>query len=1244
MKKTLLSRLTCLAALLPATSYADSSKANNATALNLAGSWTNATVPGSADIATWDSNFTANTLANQPQLGADTTWRGIQVTNVGGAANGTTLAAAILNTSSANTLTLGNGGINMSAATQLLVIQSKLSISANQTWNVANANTNTAPVSGFAMNEDLAFASQVNGTAVNLGTNTVTKSGAGTAVFSSGHTISNGTFNVDGGVLHFQSGSSRITTLNSNLNLVANNGGTVSFAVQSAAVNSAAPITLNTGGSLTLIPAQGNALTQSGNINVAGNTNLNVAAQPNGSNNAAATLRISGNISGAGNINLNSTVAAAFTATTGLRFSGNNSGYTGTLTMSSATGSRLLTLESANSGSAAATWVLNAGNTLRLHGVSASLGTLNGAGELTSSLAGSSIASIGAGTFSGAITNGVGTIGVTKNTSGTLALTGANTYTGTTQVDVGTLTTTPLQTGATTVNIANGAAFGVSLVTAGTTFNATTLNAGTTGASTVLLGTGALGNPTAPLINATTFTPQSGTVIKLTGTALSTASGIPLISYGTLGGSGFAGLAAVQLPARTNGSLVDNSGASRIDLNITSVEQAKWRGTVDANWDADTDGTGTNGTQNWRTTVLGSATKYLQGTGGTDTVNFDNSADGTRNVNLTTTLTPVAVNVSGTGYTFGGAGKLSGFMPLNVTGGLTVANTTANDYSGSTTIAPGGSVTLGNGVTSGAGILPGPITNDGTLVLNRPDDHNLANTVTGTGTLQKEQANTVTVTPATTSANNIALNAGKLKFSAGGSLSGTISGAGQLENSAGTLQLSGTAANTNSGLTTVSGGLLQLNKTGGVEAVGGNVVISGTGQLALLAGEQIPNTATITFNGSSADSIPTQAAQETVSSVNVNSSVPGVAGGQLIMRNNFTVTGTATVNSGILGVASGHTGRVNGVNITAAPGSDAILRIAGNSAASKLEIGSGGITASGGEIQVKFNTSNQNAELELGGNFNATGNVAITNAGYTGANLNVITLTANRTFDIATGTTTTVQADFGGAGGLTKSGNGTLSLLTTSTGGWAGNTIVSSGTLSLTGSASIPNSPSITVKSGATFDVSGVTGGFTLGATQTLGGKGSVTGSVVTSAGSQWAPGESPGTLTVNGSLDLSNAVAASASSALVYELDAPGSSDQTLLTGAGILTIGSGALEFDDFDFTALGGFDAGTYVLFDTSTSISGTLGTNLTGTIGGFTGTISLADGTNDIILTVVPEPGTALLGAAGLLMLARRRRLA
>jgi fibronectin-binding autotransporter adhesin len=101
-------------------------KADNADALNLPTSWVTA-VPTAADIAVWNSTVTgANTVA----LGANLTFGGLQIVNPGGAV---TLAAG-------NTLTLGAGGIDMSAATQNLTLNAGVSTAAgtSQQWSVAS--------------------------------------------------------------------------------------------------------------------------------------------------------------------------------------------------------------------------------------------------------------------------------------------------------------------------------------------------------------------------------------------------------------------------------------------------------------------------------------------------------------------------------------------------------------------------------------------------------------------------------------------------------------------------------------------------------------------------------------------------------------------------------------------------------------------------------------------------------------------------------------------------------------------------------------------------------------------------------------------------------------------------------------------------------------------------------------------------------------------------------------------------
>lgn len=91
---------------------------------------------------------------------------------------------------------------------------------------------------------------------------------------------------------------------------------------------------------------------------------------------------------------------------------------------------------------------------------------------------------------------------------------------------------------------------------------------------------------------------------------------------------------------------------------------------------------------------------------------------------------------------------------------------------------------------------------------------------------------------------------------------------------------------------------------------------------------------------------------------------------------------------------------------------------------------------------------------------------------------NIITLGAGGgTLDIPTATNTlTINTNgISGVGGLTKTAAGTLALTAANT--YQGDTTISGGQLTLSGAGSIASSPTITVKSGATLNVSGVTSG-----------------------------------------------------------------------------------------------------------------------------------------------------------------------
>jgi len=105
-------------------------KADNTTALNDAGGWVGGVVPGSGNVAVWDSTVTsANTVA----LGADLDWQGIRVID----------PAGNVTISSGNTLSLGSGGIDLLNATANLTVEAAIALTATQSWQVAAGRTIT---------------------------------------------------------------------------------------------------------------------------------------------------------------------------------------------------------------------------------------------------------------------------------------------------------------------------------------------------------------------------------------------------------------------------------------------------------------------------------------------------------------------------------------------------------------------------------------------------------------------------------------------------------------------------------------------------------------------------------------------------------------------------------------------------------------------------------------------------------------------------------------------------------------------------------------------------------------------------------------------------------------------------------------------------------------------------------------------------------------------------------------------
>lgn len=245
-------------------------------------------------------------------------------------------------------------------------------------------------------------------------------------------------------------------------------------------------------------------------------------------------------------------------------------------------------------------------------------------------------------------------------------------------------------------------------------------------------------------------------------------------------------------------------------------------------------------------------------------------------------------------------------------------------------------------------------------------------------------------------------------------------------------------------------------------------------------------------------------------------------------------------------------------------------------------------------------------------------------------------------------------------GGTMEYAGGSGSVLQVSgTLGHTGLTTVSSGTLQLASGATL-GTGNITVASGATLDFNQPTpfnvaySGTISGAGQltkfgsgtfALTGNNAFTGGITAGDGvlsmsqldvSRLITGSTPGTLAVagNGTLDVSTANNAGG---LAFRLGT--ASD--LVTVAGNLQIGGGALNFNDFTFTPGSGFGQGSYTLFS-SAALLGSLGGSTSGTVGGLPASLQVSG--NSILLSVVPEPSltAALIAGLGMGVMVLRRR--
>ncbi len=310
-----------------------------------------------------------------------------------------------------------------------------------------------------------------------------------------------------------------------------------------------------------------------------------------------------------------------------------------------------------------------------------------------------------------------GTGSLTKNGAGTLTLSGANSYTGATKVSAGTLTLTGDNTGGGTTTVDVGAL----------------LQIGTGGTSGSLAGNivndGALVVDRSGVIGLSGVISGTGGLMK-SGTGTVTLSGVNTYTGGTT-------LTAGTLAAASDNNLGGASGGLTFNGGTLQVMGASWTSTNRA--------------------------VSLQAGGGT----FD-IEDAANNFAVTQ-------GVAGAGgLTKSGSGTLTLSGVNSYTGGTTVSAgiltlTGDNTGGGTTTVDAGAVLQIGTGGTSGN--LAGDIANNGALVVNRSDALNLANAISGAGSLMKSGAGTLTLSGANSYTGATTVSAGTLTQGAAGGFS-----------------------------------------------------------------------------------------------------------------------------------------------------------------------------------------------------------------------------------------------------------------------------------------------------------------------------------------------------------------------------------------------------------------------------------------------------------------------------------------
>jgi fibronectin-binding autotransporter adhesin len=475
-------------------------------------------------------------------------------------------------------------------------------------------------------------------------------------------------------------------------------------------------------------------------------------------------------------------------------------------------------------------------------------------------------------------------------------------------------------------------------------------------------------------------------------------------------------------------------------------------------------------------------------------------------------MTDLTINTAVGGLVAFEGATISGPGALIKTGGGSMLLGGANSYGGGT-VVEAGTLTLIEADTLGTG----PLTvNGGSLDLNgfsqsvaglsgtggiidlgsamltttSAGSASYGGVVTGTGTLVKDGAGTLTLTGTNTYTGGTVINAGTLALSGTGRLAasgavsiasgagfridassvnetiGSLSGSGSVALGANTLTFGNVTNQIFAGSIGGTGGIVKQGSgrqtltgsntyTGGTTINAGTLALSGAGSLAASGSLDLANAGT-------GFDISASAANQTIGSLSGFGSV--TLGANTLTFGNVTNRTFAGWIGGTGGIVKQGSGRQTLTGINTYLGGTTIT------AGTLGLLGAGSLAASG-----DLNLAGAGAEFDIGA---ADGSRTI--GGLLGVTGSTIWLGAN-TLTFGDATNQTFAGSIGGSGGITKQGTGRQTLTGINT--YLGGTTINDGTLALSGAGSLAASGSLSLSgTGAGFDISGASGSRTVGA------------------------------------------------------------------------------------------------------------------------------------------------------------------